>query len=161
MGRERFVFWCAMVSLVPVFVNRRASCSSKKQVLKLLSQHAAKALPVAASEVFDYLVEREKIGTTSVGQGVALPHAAVSGLTQAHTLFLRLKLGVDFNAIDDEPVDVLLCYLAPLEISDQQRLFTLAKLNKLMTNKVVLSLLRGAESRAAVLAIFQQNMSHW
>ena len=129
--------------------------------MRLLSQHAAKALPVAASEVFDYLVEREKIGTTSVGQGVALPHAAVSGLTQAHTLFLRLKLGVDFNAIDDEPVDVVLCYLAPLEISDQQRLFALAKLNKLMTNKVVLSLLRGAESRAAVLAIFQQNMSHW
>ena len=129
--------------------------------MTLLSRHAAKALLVDPSEVFDYLVEREKIGTTSVGQGVALPHAVVSGLTQAHTLFLRLKLGVDFNAIDDEPVDVVLCYLAPLDVSDQQRLFALAKLNKLMTNKVVLSLLRGAESRAAVLAIFQQNMSHW
>ena len=129
--------------------------------MRLLSRHAAKALLVDPSEVFDYLVEREKIGTTSVGQGVALPHAVVSGLTQAHTLFLRLKLGVDFNSIDDEPVDVVLCYLAPLDVSDQQRLFALAKLNKLMTNKVVLSLLRGAESRAAVLAIFQQNMSHW
>ncbi len=129
--------------------------------MRLLSRHAAKALLVDPSEVFDYLVAREKIGTTSVGQGVALPHAVVSGLTQAHTLFLRLKLGVDFKAIDDEPVDVVLCYLAPLEVSDQQRLFALAKLNKLMTNKAVLSLLRGAESRAAVLAIFQQNMSHW
>lgn len=124
--------------------------------MRLLSRHAAKALLVDPSEVFDYLVAREKIGTTSVGQGVALPHAVVSGLTQAHTLFLRLKLGVDFKAIDDEPVDVVLCYKFYL-----QRLFALAKLNKLMTNKAVLSLLRGAESRAAVLAIFQQNMSHW
>ena len=150
-----------MVSLVPVFVDIEASCSSKRQVLRLLSNNAARTLSVDSSDVFSCLVEREKIGTTSIGQGVALPNAAVYGLTQAHTLFLRLKLGVDFDAVDDEPVDVVLCYLAPLESSDQERLLALARLNKLMTNKVVLSLLKGAESEAAVLAIFEQNMSHW
>ena len=148
-----------MQSLIPIYVDIDVACSSKKKALAVLAAKAAEALPIDEANVFAALNKREKLGTTGIGGGVALPHAAAAGLTTDKTLFLRFSTPVSFDALDDEPIDLLMCHLSPAEAVDQDRLRALAKLNNLMSNPSVQAYLRGAESRAAVSAILAERLS--
>lgn len=91
---------------------------------------------LARSVVFDSLFARERLGSTALGQGVAVPHGRVKGLEQALAAFVRLAQPIPFDAPDGQPVSMLLCLLVP-EAATQQHLDILAELAQLMSNKAL------------------------
>ena len=85
-----------------VVANLKAG--SKKQALQELSARAATLTGLQPRQIFDVLLERERLGTTGVGQGIAIPHGKLRELERLHGIFARLETPIDFDAIDDEPV---------------------------------------------------------
>lgn len=104
---------------------------------------------LARSVVFDSLFARERLGSTALGQGVAVPHGRVKGLDQAQAAFLRLAQPIQFDAPDGQPVSMLLCLLVP-ETATQQHLDILAELAQLMSNKPLRDALATEADAAAV-----------
>ena len=99
--------------LAPGAICPRVTASEKRQVLAVLSEVAARTYRLKAAEVLDALMEREAAASTGVGHGVALPHAIVPGVTRVSGVFLRLNPAIDYQAVDEEPVDLVLALLAP------------------------------------------------
>lgn len=98
----------------------RQDSSSKKRSLEILSQLLAEALPAFSDgELFDSLISRERLGSTGLGHGVALPHGRISGLEAPIAAFMTLDAGVDFDAVDNAPVDLLFALLVPEESTDE------------------------------------------
>lgn len=89
---------------------------SKVKVLHMVSERAGNALGLRESDVFAALHAREALGSTGIGEGIALPHARVAGVSQPFTMMLRLRKAIDFDAIDDVPVDIVFLLLLPEEI---------------------------------------------
>ena len=87
--------------------------TSKKQVLQALSQRAAEIAQEHERTIFEVLLARERLGTTGVGAGVAIPHGTLPGLNRIFGVFARLDAPVDFEAVDEQPVDLLFLLLAP------------------------------------------------
>jgi PTS system nitrogen regulatory IIA component len=117
--------------------------SSKKRSLEVLSQLLADSLPVfTAAEIFNSLVGRERLGSTGLGQGVALPHGRMNGLDRPIAAFLSLSEGVDFDAIDGQPVDLLFALLVPEESTDEH-LKILARLAEMFSQPEICTRLRG------------------
>jgi len=101
------------------------SASDKVRLLRQLSTHAANELGLDPNNVSEAVARREALGSTGVGNGVALPHARVSNLKQPFGLLARLKHGIDFEAVDDQPVDIVFLLLIP-EAADSAQLNALA-----------------------------------
>lgn len=99
--------------------------------------------------MFDSLFSRERLGSTALGQGVAVPHGRVKGLDQALAAFIRLAQPIPFDAPDGQPVSMLLCLLVP-EAATQQHLDILAELAQLMSNKPLREALASETDPAAV-----------
>jgi len=95
-----------------VLVELKA-CTSKRQVLKELAEHAAGLIDVDAQQLLEALMERERLGTTGVGHGIAIPHARLDQLDKVVGLFARLDQPIDFEALDDQPSDLIFMLLAP------------------------------------------------
>lgn len=87
--------------------------NSKKQLLQELAAKAARITGVSEREVFDVILQREKLGSTGVGHGIAIPHGKLSSIHQITGVFARLETPVDFEALDDQPVDLVFLLLAP------------------------------------------------
>ncbi len=100
-----------LISPEGVVPNLRAT--SKKQALQELARRAAEITGLAERAIFDVLVEREKLGTTGVGNGIAIPHGKLATLTRLYGLFARLEKPIDFDSIDEQPVDLIFLLLAP------------------------------------------------
>ncbi|MEJ2394321.1 MAG: PTS IIA-like nitrogen regulatory protein PtsN [Candidatus Thiodiazotropha sp.] len=116
-------------------LQERMGCSvkaaSKKRVLEQLGQRLAESVPELTQDlVFDALLERERLGSTGLGKGIALPHARMTQVDQAIGACITLNQGVDFDAIDGEPVDLAFAMLVPQEATDEhlQLLSTLAQM---------------------------------
>ncbi len=90
-----------------------AGASSKKRLFQDLSELAASAYGLDAERAADALMDRESLGPTGVGHGVALPHARIEGIEQVRGVFLRLDKPVDFDAVDRRPVDLVFALFAP------------------------------------------------
>ena len=105
--------------------------SSKKQVLQALAKIAASITGLGERKIFDTLLERERLGTTGVGHGIAIPHGKLAGLKGLHGVFARLEKPVDFDAIDDHPVDLIFLLLAP-EQAGADHLKALARVSRLL-----------------------------
>ncbi len=129
------------------------SSSSKKQILEKIAAKAAPAIKCEEQVIFDALVERERLGTTGIGKGVAIPHARLAGLTDLFCTFMRVK-PVDFESIDSKPVDLIFCLLVPEE-SGADHLKALARISKLSRDEKVVELLRKAKDSAEALQIIQ------
>lgn len=99
----------------PEDVTIDVSVSSKGQLLQVLSQKAAGAIGVSEHDILAALHGREALGSTGVGAGIAIPHATVVGIKEPFGLFVRLAKPVEFDALDDEPVDIVCLILTPLE----------------------------------------------
>lgn len=99
--------------LSPAAVRSLAQVASKKRLFHEIAELAASAYGVDAAKALDSLQERESLGTTGVGQGVALPHAQLHGLEGVAGVFLRLEKPLDFDAVDRQPVDLVFALLAP------------------------------------------------
>ena len=87
--------------------------NSKKQLLQLLSERASTITGIPEREVFDTILQRERLGSTGVGNGIAIPHGKLAGVKRITGVFARLDLPVDFEALDDQPVDLVFLLLAP------------------------------------------------
>ncbi|MES9871867.1 MAG: PTS sugar transporter subunit IIA [Candidatus Sedimenticola sp. 6PFRAG7] len=130
----------------------RISCSntaaSKKRVLEEIGKLLATSNPdLKPEEVFDKLLERERLGSTGLGNGIGLPHARMPGVEQACGAFLQLESGVDYDAIDGNPVDLAFGLLVPEEAT-QEHLQLLAKLASLFSNQEFCQMLRETEDPA-------------
>ena len=87
--------------------------NSKKQLLQLLAERAAAITGIPEREVFDTILQRERLGSTGVGNGIAIPHGKLAGVKRITGVFARLETPVDFEALDDQPVDLVFLLLAP------------------------------------------------
>ena len=116
---------------------------SKKQALQELARRAAAITGLHERTIFDVLLERERLGTTGVGKGVAIPHGKLPELDGLYGLFARLEHAVDFDAIDDQPVDLIFLLLAP-ESAGADHLKALARVSRLLRDGAICDRLREA-----------------
>jgi len=126
--------------------------SSKKQTLQELANYAEKIIPIVQHDILDVLLERERLGTTGVGHGVAIPHGKFPNLDRPWGLFARLEHPVDFESMDDQPVDLVFLLLVP-ETAGADHLKALAKVSRTLRDKAICEKLRGSESGDAIYAI--------
>ena len=138
--------------LDPGSVVANLHATSKKQVLQELSKAAGEALGLDSRKVFDILGERERLGSTGVGAGLAIPHGKLPGLDRLQGVFARLEKPVDFDSIDDEPVDLVFLLLAP-EDAGADHLKALARISRIMRERSFCDKLRGSDSADAIYAL--------
>jgi PTS system nitrogen regulatory IIA component len=149
----------------PNFISlERIGCQldigSKKRVLQLLGEMLAGSTPgVSAEAVFDRLLERERLGSTGLGHGIALPHARTPDVTQATGAFVQLQAGVDFDAIDDQPVDLAFGLLVPQEATEEH-LQLLARLASMFSSEHLCAKLRAATSADELLLHIKEWEAH-
>ena len=115
--------------------------TSKKQALQELAKRAAEITGQPERAIFEVLVERERLGTTGVGDGVAIPHGKLPDLERLYGLFARLEKPIDFDAIDEQPVDLICLLLAP-ETAGADHLKALARVSRLLRDQSVREKLR-------------------
>ena len=106
--------------------------------------------------IFDTLLERERLGTTGVGLGIAIPHGKMADLDRLYGVFARLKNPVDFDAVDDQPVDLIFLLLAP-ESAGADHLKALARVSRLLRDQSVCEKLRGSDTPAAIYALLTES----
>ena len=133
-----------------VVANLKAG--SKKQALQELSQQAAALTGLHERMIFDVLLQREKLGTTGIGRGIAIPHGKMQELERLHGIFARLPKPIDFDAIDEQPVDLIFLLLAP-ESAGTDHLKALARISRLLRDEAVCAKLRGADDPEALFAL--------
>ena len=131
------------------------SCQSKRQVLKELAQHAAVALGLDPQHLLDALMERERLGTTGIGHGIAIPHARLAEVDRLVGLFARLEQPVDFESLDDQPSDLIFLLLAP-DSADADSLKALARISRVLRDPALRQRLRQERDREAVYRMLTQ-----
>lgn len=133
-----------------VIIDLRAG--SKKQVLQALSRHAGAMTGLHERTIFETVLERERLGTTGVGDGVAIPHGRIAEIDKISALFARLKEPIDFDSVDGKPVDLMFLLLAPAQ-AGADHLKALSKISRFLRDRDNCEKLRGAKSEEAVYAL--------
>jgi len=136
-----------------VIADLRAT--SKKQALQELAERAAAITGLHERQVFDVLLERERLGTTGVGNGIAIPHGKLAGLKKLHGVFARLSTPIDFEAIDERPVDLIFLLLAP-ETAGADHLKALARVSRLLRDQAVCEKLRKTDTADALYILLTE-----
>jgi len=138
---------CDLLSAESVFGCIRMT--SKKQLLQEISMHAAKLCGKNERAIFDILLERERLGTTGIGRGIAIPHGKVPDLDQLYGVFIKLEQPIDFESVDDEAVDLIFLLLAP-ETAGADHLKALAQISRMFRDPDVCKKLRAAKDKRAL-----------
>jgi len=133
--------------VAPEAVLPSVVAQSKKQTLQDLCGVAARLTGLPDREVFDTILQRERLGSTGVGHGVAIPHGKLRSLDRLVGVFARLARPVDFDALDDQPVDLVFLLLAP-ESAGADHLKALARVARLLRDGAVAAKLRSAVDAA-------------
>jgi PTS system nitrogen regulatory IIA component len=141
--------------LSPSSVLPALKANSKKQALQELADRAAELTGVAARTIFDTLLQRERLGSTGVGGGIAIPHGKLPQMRRVFGLFARLERPIDFDALDGEPVDLLFLLLAP-EGAGADHLKALARVARMLRDSAVAQKLRATHDAAALYAVLTQ-----
>ncbi len=141
--------------LRPDAVKLIAGVSSKKRLLQDLGEIAAGVYGVSARAAIDALMERETLGPTGVGNGIALPHARLKGLDGVIGVFVRLEKPVDFDAVDRQPVDLVFSLFAPVE-SGVDHLKALALVSRRLRDPATCAKLRSNEDLSALYAVLTE-----
>lgn len=136
-----------------VLANLKAQ--NKKQLLQELSQALAKRIAVDYRIVFETLLTREKLGSTGIGQGIAIPHGKLASLSRVYGLFARLAAPIDFESVDGQPVDLVFVLLAP-EHAGADHLKALARISRLLRDPAVVEKLRGTATPEGLYAILTE-----
>ena len=139
-----------MISPAAVIANLRAT--SKKQALQELARRAAELTGAAERPVLDVLLERERLGTTGVGNGIAIPHGKLNTLPRLYGLFARLEKPINFDSIDEQPVDLIFLLLAP-ESAGADHLKALARVSRLLRDKAMCQKLRATATAEGLYAL--------
>ena len=127
--------------------------SSKRQALQILGRKAANITGIEQHLVMDVLMERERLGTTGVGAGVAIPHGKIANLTKLYGFFGRAEQAIEFEAIDEQPVDLIFLLLAP-DIDGADHLQALSQISCIMSDPQTCEKLRKSSSREDIYFFF-------
>lgn len=138
--------------LSPAAVRTMSQTTSKKRLFQEIAEQARAVYGVDAAQTLDALQERETLGPTGVGNGVALPHARLHGLDRVVGLFLRLEKPLDFDAVDRQPVDLIFALLAP-KSSGVDHLKALALVSRTLRDQDLRAKLRANEDPVALHAM--------
>jgi PTS system nitrogen regulatory IIA component len=141
--------------ITPECVVPNLRVGSKKQALQELAKVAAEVTGQNERAVFDVLLERERLGTTGVGNGIAIPHGKLPSLPGLRGIFARLDEPVDFDSIDDAPVDLIFLLLAP-ESAGADHLKALARVSRLLRDRGICEKLRGTTDAEALYTLLSQ-----
>lgn len=134
----------------------RVSAANKRQALAVIAEIAARNLGLDVADVLDALAEREQAGSTGVGHGVAAPHARMPGLQRMRGVFVRLEQPVEFEAVDDQPVDLIFALFAPQD-AGSEHLRALARVSRLLRQAELREQLRQARTADAIHALLVQD----
>lgn len=129
----------------------------KKQALLLLAELGERQTGVPAQIIFEKLLQRERLGSTAMGRGIAIPHLRVAGLKDITCLFARLDQPIAFDSMDGEPVDLIFVLLTP-EHAGADHLKALARISRLMRDVATAQKLRATRDRAALHAVLTQSL---
>lgn len=141
--------------LKPEAVKTLTSCTSKKRLFHDLGDIALSAYGYGAEDVINALINRESLGPTGVGHGIALPHARLADITCVCGMFLRLEKPIDFDAVDRQPVDLIFALLAP-ETAGVEHLKALALVSRTMRDPDTQAKLRANADHATLHAILTE-----
>ena len=144
--------------LAPEAVAAHQKASSKKQLFQEIAARASAVCGIEARTALDALLERERLGATAMGRGVAAPHARVAGISRICGVFLRLEKPRDFEALDDEPVDLVFALFAP-EDAGADHLRALARVSRALRDPAICAKLRSCADSAALYAILTETIS--
>ena len=132
--------------------------NSKKQLLQELATKAAKITGLPEREIFDVILQRERLGSTGVGAGIAIPHGKLKALTKITGVFARLETPVDFEALDDQPVDLVFMLLAP-EGAGADHLKALSRIARALRDQDLVARLRSSDTVPAIEACLNQEQA--
>jgi PTS system nitrogen regulatory IIA component len=141
--------------ITPEAVIPSLKAKTKKQALQELAQKAAALTGVDGRQIFDLLLQRERVGSTGVGRGIAIPHARLPALKRIVSVFARLDEAIDFEALDGEPVDLIFLLLAP-DHAGGDHLKALARISRLLREPPAIERLRAAASPAALYSVLTE-----
>lgn len=128
--------------------------SSKKKAFRAIAEEIAGSIGGHADDLLTALLDRERIGTTGIGQGVAIPHIKIAGAERMYGVLARLETPVDYDAIDNLPVDIIFMLLAPAESKTTQHLKMLAQISRFLKDTKTCAAIRAtreAESLSGIL----------
>ena len=138
--------------LEPGAVMPALRANSKKQLLQLLAERAASLTGLPEREIFDTILQRERLGSTGVGNGIAIPHGKLPRVEKIVGVFARLAQPVDFDALDDQPVDLVFLLLAP-ESAGADHLKALSQIAHLLRDPKTVEDLRAIADNAALYSL--------
>jgi PTS system nitrogen regulatory IIA component len=141
--------------LSPEGVLPAVKAVSKKQVLQELAGVAARQSGLSEAEIFEALLQRERLGSTGIGHGIAIPHGKLPKLPRLIGLFARLEKPVDFDALDGEPVDLVFLLLAP-EGAGADHLKALSRVARSLRDPAIAQKLRKSKDGSALFALLTQ-----
>ena len=128
---------------------------SQKNVFKILGNIFSKKNKTLSSLIIEKLNERERLGSTSVGNGIAIPHTKIDGINETQVIFLKLKDGVDFSASDGKKIDLVFSIIAP-ENSESDHLLILSSISNFIRKKQKVEILRGSSNMEEILFLFSK-----
>ncbi|MFC1234789.1 MULTISPECIES: PTS IIA-like nitrogen regulatory protein PtsN [unclassified Vibrio] len=131
-------------------------CTSKKRALELISQIAAEHTGKSSNELFECMLNREKMGSTGIGNGIAIPHARMMAADEAVAILVQCSEPIEFDSIDNKPVDLLFALLVP-DAQCKEHLKTLSSMAERLSNKQVLKQLRAAQSDKELFEVMINN----
>lgn len=129
--------------------------NSKKQLLQSLSERAAAISGIPEREIFETILQRERLGSTGVGNGIAIPHGKIVGVKHITGVFARLETPVDFEALDDQPVDLVFLLLAP-EGAGADHLKALSRIARVLRDAETVAKIRGTHDASAIHALLSE-----
>jgi len=141
--------------LVPDAVLPHLKAASKKQALREIAEYAATIMGLDARDIYEALLQRERLGSTGIGRGIAIPHGKFPNAQKLQGLFARLEKPIDFEALDHEPVDLVFLLVAP-ENAGADHLKALAKVARVMRDPLTIQSLRQARDRSALFALLSR-----
>lgn len=144
--------------LMPNALIADLAATNKKDVLQELSRHAARITGRDEHTIFNVLWEREKLGTTGIGNGLAIPHGRLADLPEVQGFFARLSEPVAFESVDKAPVDLVFLLLAP-ETAGADHLHALATVSRVLRDQVLCGRLRSARDEATMYRILTETPS--
>jgi len=142
--------------LQPEAVIADLKAANKKQLLQELARHASRITGINDRKIFETLFERERLGSTGVGGGIAIPHGKLADFKRLHGLFARLERPLEFDAIDEQPVGLVFLLLAP-EGAGADHLKALARVSRLLRDASICAKLRGAETADGLYLVLTQS----
>lgn len=130
--------------------------TSKKQAFRAIAEEISEQIGGDTDDLLTALLDRERIGTTGIGAGVAIPHIKIAGAERMYGVLVRLETPVDYDAIDNMPVDIIFMLLAPAESKTTQHLKMLAHISRFLKDSKTCAALRGARETETLSAVLSE-----